>query len=57
MRIDEVAGAILWTPRPDQAGVHTVTIAVDDRHEGLANQSFDLTIEFKPLATPAAAAP
>jgi hypothetical protein len=56
MRIDPVAGAIEWTPRPDQAGVHTVTIAAADRHEGIAIQSFDLTIEFQ-TPTPAAPTP
>lgn len=57
MQIDEINGAITWTPRPDQAGVHPVTVAVDDRHDGLATQSFDLTIEFQATSPPAAAAP
>ena len=57
MQIDDVGGSITWTPRPDQVGSHPVTIAVDDRHDGVATQSFDLTIEFGGGAAPAAVAP
>lgn len=55
MRIDSVEGSIVWMPRPDQAGVHQVTVAIDDRHDGLATQSFDLTIEFQDAPPPPAA--
>jgi len=57
MKLDEVGGRIEWTPSPEQAGVHPVVIEVDDRNEGVAQQAFDLTIEFPEAAVPAAAAP
>jgi hypothetical protein len=44
MKLDPVAGELHWEPELDQAGIHAIEIAVDDRHGGRAVQSFRLPI-------------
>ena len=44
MAMGRLGGELSWNPGPDQAGVHTVTIQVEDRHGGRARQTFELTI-------------
>ena len=44
MKLDPVAGELHWEPELDQAGIHAIEIAVDDRHGGRAEQSFRLPI-------------
>ena len=44
MKLDPASGELHWEPELDQAGVHAVEIAVDDRHGGRAEQSFRLPI-------------
>ena len=62
MKIDVVTGKLTWTPTPEQAGSHPVTIEVDDRKGGVSAQSFDVRVEFEEVpstqapATPAAPA-
>lgn len=62
MEIDVVRGELTWTPTPEQAGSHPVTIEVDDRMGGVSTQSFDVRVEFEeapsaePPAVPAASA-
>jgi hypothetical protein len=56
MEIDVVSGELTWTPTPDQAGSHPVTIEVGDRKGGLTAQSFDIRVEFEEVTTPAAPA-
>jgi len=54
MRIDSVTGTLHWTPKSDQGGVHPVTIAVNDRHGGVAVQDFDVRVAFENVEPPAA---
>jgi hypothetical protein len=56
MRLDVVSGELTWTPTPDQAGSHPVTIEVGDRKGGFTNQSFDIRVEFEEVTAPAAPA-
>jgi hypothetical protein len=56
MEIDVVSGELTWTPTPDQAGSHPVTIEVGDRKGGVATQSFDVRVEFEEVTVPAAPA-
>jgi len=58
MSINPVLGQVFWQPRPDQVGVHSVEIAVEDSQGARSVQAFDLTVG-KPAAAspPAAAAP
>jgi RHS repeat-associated protein len=44
MAIDTRTGVIRWTPQQAQLGPHTVTIRVDNGHDGVATQSFDLVV-------------
>ena len=44
MKLDPVSGELHWEPELDQAGIHAIEIAVDDRHGGRAEQSFRLPI-------------
>ena len=45
MEIDARRGEVEWRPRPDQAGRHTVAIAVSDRHGGEGIQRFELDVD------------
>jgi hypothetical protein len=56
MEIDVVSGELTWTPTPDQAGIHPVTIEVGDRKGGTTAQSFDIRVEFEEVPAPAAPA-
>jgi hypothetical protein len=56
MEIDVVTGDLTWTPTPDQAGSHPVTIEVADRKGGVTAQSFDIRVEFEDVTSPAAPA-
>jgi hypothetical protein len=56
MEIDVVSGEVTWTPTPDQAGSHPVTIEVGDRKGGVTTQSFDIRVEFEEVTAPAAPA-
>jgi len=44
MSISRLGGELSWDPRPDQGGVHVVTVRVEDRHGGASTQTFELTI-------------
>lgn len=44
MRIDPYSGELEWRPAADQAGTHTVEIAVSDNRGGRSTQLFDLPI-------------
>jgi hypothetical protein len=56
MEIDVVSGELTWTPTPDQAGSHPVTVEVGDRKGGVTAQSFDIRVEFEEVTSPAAPA-
>ena len=64
MVIDTASGLITWTPLVDQAGVHTVTVAAVDAHDGRGTQSYAVIAEVnnapqivsEPLETVAAGA-
>jgi hypothetical protein len=56
MEINVVSGELTWTPTPDQAGIHPVTIEVGDRKGGATPQSFDIRVEFQEVPEPAAPA-
>jgi hypothetical protein len=49
MRIDPYSGELQWRPSANQAGKHTVEIAVSDNRGGRSTQLFDL-----PITTPGA---
>ena len=53
MEIDNLSGAIHWTPRRDQAGVHAVSVIADDLQGGRSRQSFEVTVGTPPPAAPA----
>ena len=57
LAIDRVSGTLHWTPRSDQAGIHAVTIAVSDRHGGVASQDFDIRVGFEDVDPPASPQP
>ncbi len=57
MSINPILGEVSWQPRPDQAGVHPVEIAVEDSHGGRSVQVFELTVGSGGAPTPAAPAP
>jgi hypothetical protein len=57
MRIDRVSGTVIWTPMPDQGGVHPVKISVQDRYDGVATQDFDVRVGFEEFSVPAAPQP
>lgn len=46
MRIDAFGGVVSWTPDPSQVGKHPVKVEVDDRHGGLATQTFVLQLAY-----------
>lgn len=54
MRIDPETGAIRWTPRPDQAGVHALAVLVSDVQGGTSRQPIEVTVGG---GSPAEAAP
>ena len=49
MHIDPYSGELEWRPAADQAGTHTVEIAVSDNRGGRSTQLFEL-----PIASPGA---
>ena len=59
MSINPILGQVRWQPRPEQAGVHPVEIAVQDSAGASSVQTFELTVApgAQPPATPAPAAP
>ena len=44
MSIGRLGGELTWSPGPNQAGVHKITLQVEDRHGGSTLQTFELTI-------------
>lgn len=52
MEIDSASGAILWVPRRDQVGVHTVSVIADDLRGGRSRQNFDVTVGAPDQAPP-----
>ena len=56
MTINPVLGEVRWQPRPDQAGVHPVEIAVEDSAGARAVQVFELTVGQGSTPPPAAPA-
>jgi len=54
MSINAVLGQLRWQPRPEQAGVHPVEIAVEDSSGARTVQTFELTVG---AGAPAPAAP
>jgi hypothetical protein len=44
MTLDPVLGEIRWKPRHDQAGTHTVDVAVEDPAGGSGAQKFEVTV-------------
>ena len=57
MSINPILGQVFWQPRPDQAGVHAVEIAVEDSQGARSVQVFELTVGVQaaaPAAPPAA---
>lgn len=44
LTVDPVVGQVVWTPRAEQAGSHSVEVAVDDGHGGVTGHRFDLTV-------------
>jgi len=44
MTIDNTTGLIAWTPDYGQAGLHDVTVQVDDGNGGMATQSFQINV-------------
>jgi hypothetical protein len=57
MTIDPILGEVNWQPRPDQAGNHTVEIAVEDSRGARSVQLFELTVGSPPAPAPPPAAP
>ena len=56
VRIDAPTGAITWVPSPDQVGVHTVAVVVDDLQGGRTRRTFNLRVGAPGDAPPAAPA-
>jgi len=58
MRVDSVLGKVFWEPKPDQAGVHPIEIAVSDTLGATSVQIFEITVkaEGEESAAPPAAA-
>ena len=54
MSINPILGEVHWQPRPDQAGLHAVEIAVEDSQGARAVQVFELSVGPPAAATPAA---
>jgi hypothetical protein len=44
MAIDRFSGLITWTPRPEQTGLHTVSVVAEDLHEGTGRQEFEVRV-------------
>ena len=44
MTIGRLGGELTWSPGPNQAGTHKITLQVEDRHGGRTRQTFELTI-------------
>lgn len=57
MTINPILGEVQWQPRPDQAGVHPVEIAVEDSRGARSVQVFELTVGAAAAPLPAAPAP
>ena len=55
MQIDPLAGAIEWTPTPEQEGSHSVSVEVDDRKGGKTEQVFHVFIRLEEPESPPAA--
>jgi hypothetical protein len=55
MTLNPVLGDLRWEPRPDQAGVHPVEIAVEDSAGARSVQVFELTVGGVAPAAPAPA--
>jgi hypothetical protein len=44
MTVDPVLGEVLWRPRRDQTGTHTVDVVVEDPAGGAGAQKFEVTV-------------
>jgi hypothetical protein len=44
MEMDSRSGVVSWTPSAEQAGRHTIEIAVEDKHDGRSTQSWILPV-------------
>ncbi len=44
MRIEPISGEVTWTPAPNQAGVHPVTVVAEDRHKGVGRHVFEVRV-------------
>lgn len=56
MSLGRLGGELTWDPGPGQAGVHRITLQVEDRHGGRTVQSFELTIRDEGLSQELASA-
>ncbi len=54
MSMNPILGEVHWQPRPEQAGVHAVEIAVEDSRGARVVQVFELTVGAPAAAPPAA---
>ncbi len=57
MKIDWLAGRIVWQPGEDQQGDHDVTVEVDDSAGGITTQSFAIQVDIEEAGEPVPAAP
>ena len=44
MKVDPKAGTITWSPEPEQAGTHLVSLVVDDLQGGRSMQTFEIVV-------------
>lgn len=57
MRIEPQTGEITWTPGPDQAGVHPVTVLCEDGQAGVGRHEFEVRVSAPAGAPETPAAP
>ncbi len=55
MSIHPIRGDVTWSPAPDQAGTHTISVIVDDLHGGRSSQTFEVTVSAPAGSLPAKA--
>jgi hypothetical protein len=56
LSVDFSSGLVHWQPSEAQLGNHKVVVEADDRHGGVATQTFDVNVQSSEQSVPAAPA-